>query len=154
MVGGIERDPGGIVSLAALIDEHGRALNYDLVTRVGVSLYDLPGPLSWADLRDFVSYLDAGSALVSEIDPEAAGWQGDEKVPMLLAHIADLLAGLSYGYTVSHLKKGARRPKAPEPIPRPGVKPKRETQHWGSGGLPIAEFTEWWDRIYDEDEEQ
>lgn len=151
MVGGLERDAGGIVGLAQLIDEHGRALNYDLMTRVGVSLYDLPSAMSWADLRDFVSYLDAGSALVSEVEPDVAGWQGDEKVPMLLAHIADLLAGLSYGYTVSHIKKGAKKPPTPEPIPRPGVQPKRQTQHWGSDAIPISEFADWWDRIYDEE---
>lgn len=122
------------------------------MTRVGVSLYDLPAAMSWADLRDFVSYLDASSALVSEVEPDVAGWQGDEKVPMLLAHIADLLAGLSYGYTLSHIKKGAKKPAPPEPIPRPGVQPKRQTQHWGSDAIPIAEFDDWWDRIYDDEE--
>lgn len=141
-----------MIGLAQLIDEHGRALNYDLMTRVGVSLYDIPGAISWADLRDFVAYLDAGSALVSEVDPEAAGWQGDAKVPMLLAHIADLLAGLSYGYAISHMKKGARKPEAPEPIPRPGIQQRRrQKQHWGAKGIPISEFADWWDRIYDEE---
>lgn len=121
------------------------------MTRVGVSLYALPAAMSWADLIDFVSYLDASSALVSEVDPELAGWQGDEKVPMLLAHIADLLAGLSYGYTVSHMKKGARKPTPPEPIPRPGVEQPKRQQHWGSGAIPMAEFKDWWDNIYDEE---
>lgn len=117
-----------------------------------MSLYDIPSVISWADLRDFVSHLDASSALVAELDPDVAGWQGDEKVPMLLAHIADLLAGLSYGYTISHMKNGSRKPQAPEPIPRPGVQPKRQTQHWGSDAIPIAEFADWWDRIYDDEE--
>lgn len=151
MVGCEQRHSGGIVSLADLIEAHGRALNYDLLTRIGVSLYDIPDVISWADLRDFVSHLDASSALVAELDPDVAGWQGDEKVPMLLAHIADLLAGLSYGYTISHMKKGTRKPQAPEPIPRPGVKPSRQTQHWGSDGIPMSEFDDWWDRIYDEE---
>jgi hypothetical protein len=74
------------------------------MTRTGSSLYSVPGEFDWADIRDFVSFLDAGSALASEISPENAGWQGTEKVPMLLAHIADLLANLSYGYSVTHLK--------------------------------------------------
>lgn len=147
----VERRPGGIISLANLIEEHGQALNYDLLTRVGVSLYSIPNSfMSWADLRDFVQHLDAGAALVSEVDPESAGWQGTEKVPMLLAHIADLLAGLSYGYTLSHLKKGAKRPDAPTPIPRPGVSaPKTREQHWGSDAIPISKFNDWWDEIYD-----
>lgn len=137
------------MSLAMLVNEHGRALNYDLMTRTGMSLSMVPETITWADVRDFVSYLDASSALASEVDPDVAGWQGTEKVPMLLAHIADLLAGLSYGYTVTHMKKGVKRPDPPEPIPRPGVKPHRKAQHWGNDALPISEFDEWWDQIYD-----
>lgn len=136
-----------MIRLAALVEEHGRALNYDLITRAGVSLYRIPcDRMNWADLRDFVAYLDAGSALVSEIEPEAAGWQGDQKTPMLLAHIADMLANLSYGYVLTHMKKGSQKPKAPQPIPRPGVEPvedKNET--FGSGAIPIADFDAWWD---------
>lgn len=150
---GLSDEHGGIVSLSALVAEHGQALNYDLITRAGVSLYDVPGPLSWADVRDFVRFLDAGSALVSEIDPEAAGWQGDQKVAMLLAHIADLLAGLSYSYALCHTKKGVKKPQPPEPIPRPGVKSKKqEKKHWGSDAIPISEFDAWWDQIYDEED--
>jgi hypothetical protein len=85
---------------------------------------------------------------VSELEPDAAGWQGTEKVPMLLAHIADTLSGFAYGYTLTHLKKGAKKPDRPQPIPRPGVEPPRDNskQHWGSDGIPIAEFLDWWDR--------
>lgn len=141
----IAGDAGGIISLAKLITEHGRALNYDLMTRVGSSLYSVPEKLNWADLRDFVTYLDAGSALASEVSPENAGWQGDEKVPMLLAHIADLLANFSYGYAITHMKKTAQRPKPPQPIPRPGVaEPKSSTKKFGEGAIPISEFDEWW----------
>lgn len=141
----IAGDAGGIISLAKLITEHGRALNYDLMTRVGSSLYSVPGNLNWADLRDFVTYLDAGSALASEVSPESAGWQGDEKVPMLLAHIADLLANFSYGYSITHMKKTAQRPKPPQPIPRPGVaEPKSSTKRFGEGAIPVSEFDEWW----------
>ena len=136
---------GGIISLAKLVADHGRALNYDLMTRTGSSLYSVPGEFDWADIRDFVSFLDAGSALASEISPENAGWQGTEKVPMLLAHIADLLANFSYGYSVTHMKKTAQKPKPPQPIPRPGVVDKtNETKHFGSGAIPIEEFDEWW----------
>lgn len=140
-------DAGGIASLAGLVSEHGRALNYDLLTRVGISLYAIPcAAMTWADLRDFVGFLDAGSALMSELYPEAAGWQGDEKTPMLLAHIADLLANLSYGYVVTHTKKGTPKPKQPTPIPRPGIESDHDTRTFGNGAIPIAEFDDWWSR--------
>ena len=112
-----------------------------------MSLYDIPGPLSWDDVRDFVEHLDASSAMVSELNPDVAGWQGDQKTPMLLAHIADLVAGLSYGYTVSHMQKGEKKPAAPEPIPRPGIqKAPEKHQHWGGDAIPISEFSDWWDQ--------
>lgn len=92
-----------------------------------------------------MTYLDAGSALVSEIHPELAGWQGDQKTPMLLAQIADILAGLQFSYTICHTKKGARKPKPPVPIPRPGVEsPESREKHWGTGAIPMSSFDAWW----------
>lgn len=103
--------------------------------------------MNWADLRDFIRFLDAGSALVAEIDPDIAGWQGDTKTPMLLAHIADTLAGLSYSYTISHLKKGTKKPDPPTQIPRPGVRDSKQSEkHWGADAIPINAFNEWWER--------
>lgn len=127
-----------------LVSDHGQALNYDLLTRIGVSLYDMPAAMGWDDLRDFVTHLDASSALVSEMYPETAGWQGDQKLAMLLAHIADLLAGFSYSYAVSHMKKGGKKPSPPEPIDRPGVTKKKEKLKWGSDAIPIKDFDAWW----------
>lgn len=130
--------------MGVLVSEHAQALNYDLLTRIGVSLYDIPDAIGWDDLRDFVTHLDASSALVSETHPDEAGWQGDQKIAMLLAHIADLIAGLSYSYTISHLKKGAKKPSPPEPIERPGVTKKKEKMRWGADAIPIRDFDAWW----------
>lgn len=135
---------GGIAGLAAVISDHGGALNYDLMTLAGTSLSRCPGEFTWADIRDFVKFLPASSALVSEMEPELAGWQGNQKVPMLLAHIADQLAVLTYAYELSHTKKGAKKPPAPEPIPRPGVKPSKKRKHFGKGAVKISEFDAWW----------
>lgn len=110
-----------------------------------------PDALDWRDIRDVVRYLDASSALVSEMRPDEAGWQGGEKVPMLLAHIADLLAALSYGYVITHIKKGTKKPQPPEQIPRPGVAPKKGTdKHLGSGAIPVADFDSWWNDMDDD----
>lgn len=137
---------GGIIGLATLIADHREALNYDLMTRTGAGLGSVPVSLDWSDIRDFVAGLGADSHLVAELHPEVAGWQGDEKVPMLLAAIADQLAALSYSYALVHTKQGAPKPKAPKPIPRPGVEPDRETRRWGTGtsAIPIADFDAWW----------
>ena len=142
---GQQHQRGGIAGLSAILEDHGRALNFDLLNRLGISLYDIPGRISWDDVRDFVSYLDASSALVSEMNPELAGWQGDQKTPMLLAHIADTLSGLQYSYALCHTKKGAQKPKPPSPIPRPGVEtPESREKHWGGDAIPMSQFADWW----------
>lgn len=124
------------------------------MTLTGCSLRDVPNRFDWRDVCDFVRYLDASSALVSEMRPDEAGWQGDEKTPMLLAHIADLLAGLSYGYVLTHLKKNATKPKAPAPIPRPGITPSQASdKKLGSGAISVADFDSWWDSIDKPEEE-
>lgn len=135
-----------MIGLAHLLAEHREALNYDLMTKAGAGLSSCPALFDWGDIRDFVGGLGADSRLISELHPKLAGWQGDEKVPMLLAAIHDQLAALSYGYTLTHLKKGAQKPKPPRPIPRPGITDDDETQRFGDKGsaIPISDFDAWW----------
>lgn len=115
------------------------------MTRVHTSLYACPNDYTWRDVLDFVYHLDASSALVSELHPEIAGWQGDQKIPMLLAQIADELAFLRYEYDITHIKKGAKKPPQPQRIERPGVKNQNHDQHFGAEAIPVSEFNEWWD---------
>lgn len=53
-------------------------------------------------------------------DPAEASWSQTE---ILLATAVDELRYARHNYTVTHLAKGKRKPKEPEPIPRPGLKP-------------------------------
>lgn len=143
MVRGVRHHGGGIGELCRLADEHGGALEYDLMTRAAAILDDVPARIPWTALRSFVTHLDASSALSRELYPETAGWQGTERVPMILADLYDLVGQFAYGYAVSHTQKGKRRPSKPEPYPRPGAK-KREPQRIGRGAIPISEFDRWW----------
>lgn len=114
------------------------------MTRTGVTLSRCPEALSWHDVIDFVRHLDSSSALVSELNPELAGWQGDQRLPMLIAQLVDEVAYLRYDFELIHRRKGAKKPAPPDRIPRPGVKSNKKTKHYGGAPIRIADFDEWW----------
>lgn len=131
---------GGIASLVELIQSHGSALEYDLLTRTHYSLRDLPCRLDWLQLGAFVKHLPLDSALKSEMEPEAAYWEGARRVPMMLADIYDAVAWLQYSYVQAHAKQKIQKPK---PYPRPGVK--KAVKTYGRGAIRIKNFNDWWD---------
>ncbi|MFG1794130.1 DUF5361 domain-containing protein [Nocardia sp. NPDC049149] len=103
---------GGILSLAALIDEHTQAIELDLIDH-GMRLRDLGDTVTWTDLRAVV-YQAENTALRREISPDHQ-WGLTE---MLLADIADSLRWLKWAKTTD----AQRKRNIPRPIPRPGVK--------------------------------
>lgn len=114
------------------------------MTRTGIPLSRCPDELTWLDVVDFVRHLDASSALVSELHPDMAGWQGDARTPMLIAQLVDEVAYLRYDFELIHRRKGAKKPAPPDRIPRPGVKSNKKTKHYGAGAIRIADFDDWW----------
>lgn len=142
---GVRHGDGGIAGLVDLIDEHGGALEYDLMTRAGATLEDIPARIPWTALRSFATHLDAGSALVSEIRPELAGWQGDMRVPMILADMYDLIAMLRHDFDCANTPKKKGRPRKPAPYPRPGANETSVGQRIGKDAIPIKDFDEWWE---------
>lgn len=140
---GERHDPGGIAELARLVDEHGPALDYDLITRTRYQLRDIGGALSWGALRHFVQFLPRSSALHQDIQPytDAERWTRGDATASLLADIYDLLAMMRAEAAV---KGTEHKPRRPKPHPRPGMKP-MGTTHIGKDPIPISEFEDWWD---------
>lgn len=104
-------------------------------------LHDVPARIPWTALRSFVAHLDASSALVREIHPDAAEWRGTESVQSILADIYDAIAGFQWSFAAAHREHG--KPRKPKPYPRPGQK--RKGASVGRDPIPISEFDEWWD---------
>lgn len=127
--------------LAELASEHGGALNYDMMTRLGARVDDVPGLVSWKDLRDFVTNLPADSALFRDMHPEMAGWDTIAQVNTILADMYDSIEGLSHMYASSHVKRTLPRPKR---FPRPFSDDDGDEQRMGSGAIPVCEFEDWW----------
>jgi hypothetical protein len=121
---------GGILSLLELIDEHGEALQYDLIERQ-LRLQDLGLPhFTWFDLKVLVRFLPPSSALYRELQPEAEAWGLTEQ---LLASATDAL-------NLANWQRGGGKGARPKPIKRPGID-NGETS-FGSGAVTFEEIDE------------
>lgn len=144
MGAGVGGDAGGIAGAVGIIESHGGALEYDLMTRAGMTLDDIPSRLPWRALINFYTRLDAGSALYKELSPETADWQGTGRVPMLLADVIDSINMLRYENALANRPRRGARPKKPKPYPRPGVKADEGTKI-GRDPIPAKDFDAWWE---------
>lgn len=140
---GLGHHAGGISDLLRLADEHGGALEYDLMTRAGATLADIPARVPWTALRSFVTHLRDGSALVAELHPELSAWGTAWGAAAIAADLFDLVAALRYEFALANTPKGRRRPAKPRPYPRPGAKD--DVPRIGRDPIPIKDFDEWWD---------
>lgn len=137
----------GILGLLGFLDDHGEAVEYDLI-RLGLRLRDLPSPrLTWRDLRVIV--WAEGGRQDSEIYKAQYGdndsqWGLPEQ---LIAMIADSVNWLVWSKT----KDGERNRNKPKRIPRPGVEDtKTETLGGGGSVLPMDEMLAWLDSDFRE----
>jgi hypothetical protein len=134
MAEGVRGDPGGIAGLLAELDEHGEAVEHDLVC-AGWTLDDVPERLNWRAFRSFVMQ-DAqqpGSALRRTLIGDDHIWGLPEQ---LLAAVVDAIQQGNWQRAASGAK---RPPKRPKPIPRPGVGKKRGRKAGGTTAVPLSE---------------
>ena len=135
MGGGVQdsrRNSGGILSLVRIIENHDRALEYDLLTRTGRTLdeYMSMGAAGKVALLSFIEYLPEDSALMREMDPKDETWKW-----ATIKQTNIILADLFYAFSAVHTKKG----RAPYEYPRPN-----KNNRIGSGAIPVCEFWDWW----------
>jgi hypothetical protein len=124
-----------------VIDSHGPALEYDLLTMTHYQLRDVGGALPWGALRHFLQYLPRDSALSRELVPvtESERWASGDATASVLADLYDLLSVFRSEAAVKGTTHHARRPR---PYPRPWLKPR--VRHVGSKPIPVTEFERWW----------
>lgn len=81
------------------------------------------------------------SALMREINPDAAQWNSTLKTNAILADIYDLLAVINANMISLGTHKTAKKPK---PYPRPGAdRASKDEKHFGSDPLPVNELHKW-----------
>lgn len=124
---------GGILSLVQIINDHDRALEYDLMTRTGRTLseYMEMGAAGMVALLSFINYLPPDSMLRPLIDPdndEVGEWFTTLKTNKILADIFDV-------FVAANTRKGRKAKEYPRP---------QQKKHIGRGAIPISEFWDWW----------
>lgn len=112
-------DAGGIARAAALLAEHGGAVEADLQRFYGIHVGDFPFPLTARRLLVLLEELPEDAALWRSLSPDAAHWHLDRQ---LLASVVDELRGVQYYIAAA---AGAKGLKPPARVPRPGVGEKR-----------------------------
>lgn len=128
------RKPGGIAGLAQLIDEHGSAIEYDLI-KLGLRLRQLgTDALSWRDLLVIVQHSSNGTALRVAMHPDSAPWGLSEH---LLAVVADAVIAGNWMQS----KDGQKNRNRPKPIPRPGVVP--DKKKFGGNAESMDAIKQW-----------
>ena len=131
-------EPGGITGLVLLIEEHGPAIEYDLI-KLGLRLRQLgTDALSWRDLLVIAQHSGHDTALHASMEPEASPWKLSEH---LLAVIADAVIAGNWMQS----KDGQKNRNRPKPIPRPGVEP--ESKKFGGRAESMESIRDWlgWD---------
>ena len=127
----VEHGPGGTLSLAALIEEHGEAFEYDLI-RLGVRLRDAPSPeLNWRDLWVIARRSGRDSELYRDMNPgDDVSWSVDT---YLLAQLVDNTSFRLY-------QAAGGKGKKPKPVPRPGNEDRKVVKY---DTLPVDEMRDW-----------
>ena len=122
-----------MTGLAMALRSHGRAVEYDLMTRTGRTLseYMEMGAAGKVALVSFLRFLPPDSAYFREVHPrdEMGAWSSTLKTNSILADIFDVIVR-------ANSKKGRK----PKPYPRPNAR----TQGIGNGAIPVGEFDKWW----------
>lgn len=131
------------------MDEHGGALDYDLMTRTRFTLSDLGGSLDWVTLFHFVQNLDHTSALVRKLYPdqrEAFEWMAGERNAAIMADLIDAINNLRWESACARAPKGTSKPRKLPLYPRPGAKDQDKGEKViGSDPIPVSQFDEWWE---------
>ena len=123
-------------TLIDLIDEHGPAIEYDLM-RCGSRLRDFPdNGVSWRDLLIIVTQAQPDSAVWRSMNPD---WQWGT-TEMLVAAAVD---EIRYGHYMLLRRWGDKTVRPPKPIPRPGVTEPESETIGGKDPLPIDEMADW-----------
>lgn len=126
--------PGGILGLCDLIESHGEAIEYDLIT-LGLRLDQLGDGLSWRDLWVIVRQSPVDSAFARSSAGESVAWGLSEH----------LLAAVVNALNTANWQRGGGKGSRPKPIKPPGSSNKDQSYGTKTGAIPISEFNQWWE---------
>jgi hypothetical protein len=131
---GLRSDGGGIVGLHRLLEEHGEAIEYDLLDHQ-FRLDDLgTEALSW---RDLFVLIRRWQKLPETATCEAVHGRRWTTTEQLLAGAVDVLQAANWQ------RAGKKTAAKPKPVPRPWEQSR--TQAIGKDPIAIGDFDVWWE---------
>lgn len=112
---------GGILGVAEILSDRGSATDFDLMTRCGVRLRDVPNTIGWDGVLVFMTHAPRDGALARATDNRAA-WSTTDY----------LLAALLDGVNILIYQLGGGKGNKPKPVKRPqaesDIREKAQTQ--------------------------
>lgn len=141
---GWRRDRGGILYLIRLDQRTDGALSFDLITRLGITIDDVPRTIGWDSLKTLVRHADCTWAVWRALNPEYAKYTSDFGRAQLMVKMLDGMQDLGYLIAKAHVKSGASV-KRPSYLDVPWRRTS-DTRHFGSGAIPQGDFYDWYYR--------
>ena len=142
-VQGRRREPGGIASLVRTVDAYGEAIDYDLMTRAGLTLRHWEdGRLDSRSLIRFVKGLGPDSAFYRAAHPDQAdtlAWVDGSATCALIAELIDVVRATA---NTLAFKGTGKRPPRLEPYERPWMRSR--VRRYGHAPVRISEFNKWY----------
>lgn len=133
---------GGIASLVKTVDAYGEAIDYDLMTRAGLTLRHWEdGRLDGRSLLRFVKQLGPDSAFYKASHPEDGETIAWIDGTATCALIADLIDAVRVE-TAALLYKGTRKRPKVDPYERPWTR--KRTRRYGRAPVPVRSFKQWY----------
>ena len=111
-----------------------------MLRETGHELNDVGRTLSWGALDSFLKHIAPDSALMRELNPDAAVWSSTTKTNAILADIWDMLATINSNLIAIGSGRPAKKPKL---YPRPKQHDHDSERHFGSKALPVEELHKW-----------
>lgn len=109
-----------------------------MMERLGCTMARAPILYGWHSLFVWANHLPQDSAVWRARHPHEAAFASGYGQATIAADTFDaLMRGI-----VSVVRSNGANMRDPKPYPRPDVKD--ETQHFGSGGIPVSEFDAWY----------
>ena len=138
----IDGDHPGIIGLVEFVEEHGGALEADLIDK-GLRIRHIgEKDFTLSDLLAIIQNSPRDSALFRKLHPIESVWSHTDH---MLALVFDKLA--EHNWMIS--KDGAKGIRRPKPFPRPGVTDEDSTtKHYTGKAIPMDQMAEKVDREY------
>lgn len=137
----VRGDHPGILGLFVVLDDHGGAVEADLIDK-GLRLRWIgKEDFSLRDLLTVIEHLPRESALVRKLNPDAWMWSHTD---FLLALLYDKQA--EHNWMIS--RDGAKGVRRPKPLPRPGIEDDSETKKYTGRAIPIDEMRQKVEHLY------